>query len=78
MFLFAAAESENRTPEIENIRSNTKAIMFYSVPHRGSTCADYNLPFLRKSIEVTEVQRSKYNNIKNINFVLTKMHFFRL
>nr|CAD7454061.1 unnamed protein product [Timema tahoe] len=37
--------------------SNTKSIMFYSVPHRGSSCADINLPLLRQSVELTEVQR---------------------
>lgn len=36
---------------------NTRGIMFYSVPHRGSACADINLPLLRQSVELTEVQK---------------------
>lgn len=36
---------------------NTRGIMFYSVPHRGSPCADINLPLLRQSVELTEVQK---------------------
>ncbi|KDR18789.1 protein SERAC1 isoform X2 [Zootermopsis nevadensis] len=37
---------------------NTRGIMFYSVPHRGSPCADFNLPLLRQSVELTEVQKN--------------------
>lgn len=36
----------------------TKGILFYSVPHRGSIMADMNLPLLRKSIELTEIQKN--------------------
>ncbi|XP_075221639.1 uncharacterized protein LOC142324656 isoform X2 [Lycorma delicatula] len=40
-----------------NISLNTKGILFYSVPHRGSPLANLNLPLLRQSIELTEVQK---------------------
>lgn len=46
-----------------SIYEQSKAILFYSVPHRGSIMADISLPLLSKSIEVTEVQ-------KNCKFVL--------
>lgn len=42
---------------------NTRGIMFYSVPHRGSQCADINLPLLRQSVELTEVQKGKWFNL---------------
>lgn len=51
--------------DLEDIYSQTRAIMFYSVPHRGSFLADYTLPFLRKSVELTEVQRSKYTRLNS-------------
>jgi hypothetical protein len=38
---------------------STRAIMFYSVPHWGSLCAQINLPLLRQSVELTEVQTGK-------------------
>ncbi|XP_045480178.1 protein SERAC1 isoform X2 [Harmonia axyridis] len=44
--------------DILNIKTQTKAIMFYSVPHKGSILADVSLPFLRKSVELVEVQRN--------------------
>ncbi|XP_044761831.1 uncharacterized protein LOC123319051 isoform X2 [Coccinella septempunctata] len=44
--------------DIHNIKRQTKAIMFYSVPHKGSILADVSLPFLRKSVELLEVQRN--------------------
>ncbi|XP_017777779.1 PREDICTED: uncharacterized protein LOC108563574 [Nicrophorus vespilloides] len=43
---------------IGDLYQQTKGILFYSVPHRGSILADFNLPFLRKSIELTEIQRN--------------------
>ncbi|XP_039283394.1 uncharacterized protein LOC111063546 [Nilaparvata lugens] len=39
------------------ISKKTKGILFYSVPHRGSPLANLNLPLLRQSIELTEVQK---------------------
>ncbi|XP_066248528.1 protein SERAC1 [Euwallacea similis] len=49
----------NADQEQSNIRhlfQQTKAIMFYSVPHKGSPIADMTFPFFRRSIEVLEVQ----------------------
>lgn len=37
---------------------SSKAILFYSVPHRGSPLADLNLPLLARSIEMIEIQKS--------------------
>lgn len=48
---------ENGGEPLACMYENTKAIMFYSVPHMGSACADINLPLLRQSIELTEVQK---------------------
>lgn len=41
------------------IWQQTRGILFYSVPHRGSPLADFNLPLLRQSIELTEIKKSK-------------------
>lgn len=48
---------ESSTEAHSNISKNTKGILFYSVPHRGSPLANLNLPLLRQSIELTEVQK---------------------
>lgn len=37
---------------------SSKAVLFYSVPHRGSPLADLNLPLLTRSIEMIEIQKS--------------------
>ncbi|XP_014240978.1 protein SERAC1 isoform X2 [Cimex lectularius] len=44
--------------KVTPLAKNTKAIMFYSVPHRGSPLASFNLPLFRQSIELTEVQKN--------------------
>ncbi|KAF5276070.1 hypothetical protein FQA39_LY00866 [Lamprigera yunnana] len=51
---------EKNTMELRNLYLESKGIMFYSVPHRGSMLADITLPFLRRSIELLEVQRNGY------------------
>lgn len=38
---------------------SSRAVLFYSVPHRGSPLADLNLPLLTRSIEMIEIQKSK-------------------
>lgn len=38
---------------------SSRGVFFYSVPHRGSPLADFNLPFLRQSIELIELQKGK-------------------
>lgn len=40
---------------------SSKAVLFYSVPHRGSPLADLNLPLLTRSIEMIEIQKSEEN-----------------
>ncbi|KAK4882789.1 hypothetical protein RN001_006108 [Aquatica leii] len=51
---------EKNTDELRSLYLQSKGIMFYSVPHRGSILADFTLPFLRRSIELLEVQRNGY------------------
>lgn len=38
---------------------SSRAVLFYSVPHRGSPLAELNLPLLTRSIEMIEIQKSK-------------------
>ncbi|XP_037031863.1 uncharacterized protein LOC119071192 isoform X2 [Bradysia coprophila] len=40
------------------IWQQSRGILFYSVPHRGSPLADFNLPLLRQSIELTEIKKN--------------------
>ncbi|CAG9853714.1 unnamed protein product [Phyllotreta striolata] len=51
-------ENAERKEEVARIFNQTKAIMWYSVPHKGSSLADFTLPLLRRSIELLEVQRN--------------------
>lgn len=37
---------------------SSRAVLFYSVPHRGSPLAELNLPWLTRSIEMIEIQTS--------------------
>lgn len=37
---------------------SSSAVLFYSVPHRGSPLAELNLPLLTRSIEMIEIQKS--------------------
>jgi protein SERAC1 len=41
---------------------NSRGCFFYSVPHRGSPLADFKLPLLHQSIELTEIQKSEFWN----------------
>lgn len=43
----------------KNLFASSRGCFFYSVPHRGSSLADFNLPLLRQSIELMEIQKSK-------------------
>lgn len=56
-FVFSAWESED--PVMKNIINNTKAIVFYSTPHRGSHVATLNQTatlFFWPSVEVQELK----------------------
>nr|XP_022908187.1 protein SERAC1 [Onthophagus taurus] len=44
--------------ELSKIYQQTKSILFYSVPHKGSYLADCTLPLLKRSVELTEIQRN--------------------
>lgn len=48
---------ESGEEKLAGFYANTRGIMFYSVPHRGSQCANITLPLLRQSVELTEVQK---------------------
>ncbi|XP_046995317.1 protein SERAC1 [Schistocerca americana] len=52
---------ESGKENLAGLYRNTRGIMFYSVPHRGSVPAKINLPFLRQSIELTEVHANCHN-----------------
>ncbi|XP_058466765.1 uncharacterized protein LOC131439585 [Malaya genurostris] len=49
---------ESGRPAAEPLWRSSRATFFYSVPHRGSPLADFNLPLLRQSIELTEIQKN--------------------
>uniref|UniRef100_A0A1Y1NIA1 DUF676 domain-containing protein n=1 Tax=Photinus pyralis TaxID=7054 RepID=A0A1Y1NIA1_PHOPY len=49
---------EQNAEEMKYLYLQSKGIMFYSVPHRGSVLADITLPFLSRSVELLEVQRN--------------------
>lgn len=49
--------SNSDDPALKSFLHQTKAMMFYSVPHRGSSLANLNLPLLRQSIELIEVKK---------------------
>lgn len=37
---------------------SSRGCLFYSVPHRGSPLADFNLPLVRQSVELMEIKKS--------------------
>lgn len=57
--LVDAWERRRENLAFASLYESTKAIMFYSVPHRGSSLADFKLPFVRKSVELLEIGKSK-------------------
>lgn len=38
---------------------SARGCLFYSVPHRGSPLADFNLPLVRQSVELVEIKKSE-------------------
>lgn len=54
--ILTAWDASEENQNLRNIFEQTKGIMFYSVPHKGSPIADMIFPFFRRSIEVLEVQ----------------------
>ncbi|XP_054262350.1 protein SERAC1 isoform X2 [Macrosteles quadrilineatus] len=48
---------DSSDPKMAALGQQSRGILFYSVPHRGSPLANLNLPLLRQSIELTEVQK---------------------
>lgn len=55
---------------------SSRGCLFYSVPHRGSPLADFNLPFVRQSIELVEIKKSKRRALKK-TLDLNKKNLFR-
>uniref|UniRef100_A0A8D8F1A7 Protein SERAC1 n=1 Tax=Culex pipiens TaxID=7175 RepID=A0A8D8F1A7_CULPI len=49
---------ESGRPAAEPLWRSSRGTLFYSVPHRGSPLADFNLPLLRQSVELTEIQKN--------------------
>ncbi|XP_062564753.1 uncharacterized protein LOC134227358 [Armigeres subalbatus] len=49
---------ESGRPAAEPLWRSSRGTFFYSVPHRGSPLADFNLPLLRQSVELTEIQKN--------------------
>lgn len=49
---------ETGRPAAEPLWRSSRGTFFYSVPHRGSPLADFNLPLLRQSVELTEIQKN--------------------
>ncbi|XP_050312672.1 protein SERAC1 [Anthonomus grandis grandis] len=56
ILLYGARARDEGDEARGNIYKQTRAIMFYSVPHKGSPIADMTFPFFRRSIEVLEVR----------------------
>ncbi|XP_055530547.1 uncharacterized protein LOC129721695 isoform X2 [Wyeomyia smithii] len=50
---------ESGRPGAEPLWRSSRGTLFYSVPHRGSPLADFNLPLLRQSVELTEIQKTE-------------------
>ncbi|XP_058055969.1 uncharacterized protein LOC131207371 [Anopheles bellator] len=49
---------ESGRPAAEPLWRMSRGTFFYSVPHRGSPLADFNLPLLRQSVELLEIQKN--------------------
>lgn len=43
----------------KNLFTSSRGCFFYSVPHLGSSLADFNLPLLRQSVELMEIQKGR-------------------
>lgn len=56
-----AWESGNAT--LAPLWRSSRGCVFYSVPHRGSPLADFNLPLIRQSVELEEIKKSKRANV---------------
>lgn len=54
---------------------SSRGCLFYSVPHRGSPLADFNLPFVRQSIELVEIKKSKISHLFLIIFQIKNTIF---
>nr|XP_023021774.1 uncharacterized protein LOC111510133 [Leptinotarsa decemlineata]XP_023021775.1 uncharacterized protein LOC111510133 [Leptinotarsa decemlineata] len=53
-----AWENGQERIDVNDILVQSRAIMWYSVPHKGSVLADFKLPLLRRSVELLEIQRN--------------------
>lgn len=57
---------------------STRGCVFYSVPHRGSPLADFNLPLVRQSVELLEIKKSNRIKLKLIGKIYLHFFFFLL
>lgn len=46
--------------KFNSLWKSSKGCFFYSVPHRGSLIANWNLPFIKKSIELSEIRKGEF------------------
>lgn len=67
-YLIAAWESGRLAAE--PLWKSSRGTFFYSVPHRGSPLADFNLPLLRRSVELLEISKSELANGDLMNCLL--------
>lgn len=54
----------NENQKTHRIITNTKGILFYSVPHNGSPLANIKLPLFQRSIELQELVNGTMYYIK--------------
>jgi len=56
----------NENQHTHKIITNTRGILFYSVPHNGSPLANIKLPLFKRSIELQELVNGIVHNIVNV------------
>jgi len=53
----------NENQQTHQIMTNTRGILFYSVPHNGSPLANIKLPLFQRSIELQELVNGTVHDI---------------
>lgn len=62
-----AYEHQRSVSDAQWLWMNSKAVLFYSTPHRGSELADLKVPLYTRSIEMLEIQKSKFYQLAKKN-----------
>lgn len=57
---------ESGLASVEPLWRSSRGCFFYSVPHRGSPLADFNLPLVRQSVELVEIKKSECGELVEI------------